>query len=270
MSNRCGKSAVAALTALLCAASAGALEKEKFFEVGSNRGHKVAYRIKGHDAFCYHTNMMTDYDGSPRAYHPANRHDKKRNPNGKALDWTANAGKPGNWWGIVTDNGNKDGQPVVQGAKDPAPGFYVSPTSLGDHTKAEKDPRRYVDAGTVPYIVLPRKAQKGKGKDRPNGASLGDFATVINLKNGKTVHAIFADSGPGEKLGEGSAALADALGKTHQEFDLVYVVYPGSKKSPAWPVPLAAIDAEGKKRLAALGGADPVKALCSASASQTR
>lgn len=257
-----------AVAMLIGASAAGALEKEKLFEVKSDRGHKVAYRIKGHDAFCYRTNMMTDYDGSPRAYHPANRHDKKRNPNGKALDWTANAGKPGNWWGIVTDNGKKDGKPVVQGPNDPAPGFYVSPTSLGDHTKAAKDPRRYVDASTVPFIVLPRKAQHAK--DRPNGAALGDFASVINLKNGKVVHAIFADSGPGEKLGEGSAALADALGKTNSEFDLVYVVYPGSKKSPAWPVPRSAIDAEGKKHLDALGGADAVKAPCSAGAAQSK
>lgn len=38
----------------------------------------------------------------------------------------ANAGRPDNWWGIVT----RHGEPVIQGANDPAPGCYVSTTSL--------------------------------------------------------------------------------------------------------------------------------------------
>jgi hypothetical protein len=33
---------------------------------------------------------------------------------------------PGNWWALVTRNG----RPIVQGADDPAPGFYVSTTTL--------------------------------------------------------------------------------------------------------------------------------------------
>ena len=60
--------------------------------------------------------MTIDADGSPRAYHP------RGSPPG--LDFLANAGSPGNFFGIVTD---RHGNPVVQSADDPAPGFFVSP-----------------------------------------------------------------------------------------------------------------------------------------------
>src|SRR5204863_1415020 len=97
----------------------------------------------------------------------------------------------------------------------------------------------------------------------PGGAQVGDFATVMNMKNGKIVHAIFADSGPGDKIGEGSLALIKALGgkSENDDLDLVTVVYPGTKKSPAWPVSAATINAEGNVRFAAFGGANKVRAL---------
>jgi hypothetical protein len=43
--------------------------------------------------------------GAPNAYHPED----------KGLDFLANAGKTGNWWGIVTEDGTPSGKPVVQG-----------------------------------------------------------------------------------------------------------------------------------------------------------
>ena len=67
--------------------------------------------------------MMIDADGALRAYHP---------DDASGLDRLDHAGAPGNWWGIVTDDGTPGGEPVVQGDGDPAPGFYVSQTSLVD------------------------------------------------------------------------------------------------------------------------------------------
>jgi hypothetical protein len=62
-----------------------------------------------------------------------------------------------------------------------------------------------VDAAKIPYVVLPPVGLKH--------AKLGDFATVVNLRNGKIAAAIVADkSAPELKLGEGSIALAEALG----------------------------------------------------------
>jgi len=51
---------------------------------------------------------------------------------------------------------------------DPAPGFYVSTTSLEKTTVVRKDPLRYVNAEAINLIVL------------PGGLKLGDFAVVIH------------------------------------------------------------------------------------------
>jgi GH25 family lysozyme M1 (1,4-beta-N-acetylmuramidase) len=274
-------------------ASAITVDTEKFFEVNSDRGHKTAYRVKGKSPFYFRTNMSTDYDGAPTAYHPSGRR-SKTNPNGKALDWTANAGKqakdgkPANWYGIVTTNGRKDGIPYVQKEGiDPYPGFYVSPTSLGDdRIKRKTDPRKYVDASRTPYIALPPEGQNrlikvpdkaqdllvptkhievvgGKRKHRnPDGAELGDFSTVINMKNKRIAHAIFADSGPWGKLGEGSLALGKALGrKGDEDLDLVYVVFPKSRHTRPWPVSVEDINTEGDRLFRQWGGMEQLNAL---------
>ena len=66
------------------------------------------------------------------------------------LDHLANAGEPGNWFGVVTDTGKKDGKPVKQKATDPAPGAYVSATSYRWPERARIDPLAYVDAASGP------------------------------------------------------------------------------------------------------------------------
>jgi len=84
-----------------------------------------------------------------------------------------------------------------------------------------------VDAVSVPYIVLPPQGFKY--------AKLGDFATVVNLRNGKVGEAIIADeSAPELPMGEGSIALARTLGIDPDprnggvEKGIAYVIYPGS------------------------------------------
>lgn len=66
-------------------------------------------------------------------------------------------------------------------------------------------------------------------------AKLGDFATVLNRRNGKVAEAIVADeSAPELKMGEGSIALAVALGIDSNprsggiEHGVAYVIFPGS------------------------------------------
>lgn len=173
----------------------------------------------GVQAFVYQSGMAIDADGSYRAYHPNNR---------LGLDSIEHAGHPGNWWALATDTGNTNGRPVIQGKGDPAPGYYVSMTSLYDSKIAnEHNPRRFVDAASVPYVVLP-----------PEGfehAKLGDFATVVNLKNGKIAGAIVADeSAPELPTGEGSIALAKMLGVDPNprtggiDSGIAYAIYPGS------------------------------------------
>jgi hypothetical protein len=66
-------------------------------------------------------------------------------------------------------------------------------------------------------------------------AKLGDFATVVNLRNGKVAAGIVADESASElPTGEGSIALAVALGIESNpriggiEQGVGYVIYPGS------------------------------------------
>ena len=143
--------------------------------------------------------------GQPPCYAPASFA-------GKTLDVLANAGGPGNWFGVVTDTGEEDGTPVVQGLQDPCPGAYVSATSLHLPGKNGKplpasSPFKYVDSATVPFVVVPLTIIAGV-----QGIVMGCRAVVTNTANGKSVDAVVADRGPAHKLGEISLACARAIG----------------------------------------------------------
>src|SRR5689334_23941912 len=146
------------------------------------------------------------------------------------LDHLANAGKPGDWFGVVTDTGDPDGEPVKQNANDPAPGAYVSDTSYRWPTFTRVDPRAYVDAASVPYIVLPSHWRR-----LAVGVVLGCKATVEDLKTGKVLTAAgVLDLGPKSKLGEASIACAEFFGIPSSpknvgtsEKRFIYTFFPG-------------------------------------------
>jgi len=170
------------------------------------------WRLRNSRAFFFVSGMTIDADGASNAY----------SPDDTGLDELANAGTPAHWDGIATD---PDGNPLIQQEGDPSPGYYVSCTSLSDKTKKFNDQTGYVDASKIPYVVLPKEvADRG-------GARLGDFAFVMNLRNGRSSFAIYADIGT---LGEGSVALANALGvrsdaRTGGQSDgILYVLFTGS------------------------------------------
>ena len=161
---------------------------------------------------------------------------------GKTLDVLANAGGPGNWFGVVTDTGEADGTPVVQGTGDPCPGAYISATSLHLPGKDRKplpnsSPFKYVDGATVPYVVVPKMIIHGVA-----GVVMGCRAIVTNTRTGKSVEVVVADGGPHDKLGEISLACAIAIGvpagegATHpanaggvDEHIIHYQLFPGVK-----------------------------------------
>lgn len=120
------------------------------------------------------------------------------------LDYLANAGGPGNWYGVVTDS---NGNPVTQKPEDPMPGAYVSATSYMHRGFNRRDPRAYVDANAVVYIVLPSHWRKAVAP-----IVLGCRAQVHDLKTGKTVDAAVLDFGPKAKIGEASIACAREFG----------------------------------------------------------
>ncbi|MGE0560562.1 MAG: T9SS type A sorting domain-containing protein [Flavobacteriales bacterium] len=200
------------------------------------------YKHNPSGAILYRAKMAIDADGCPRAY----------GPNNSGLDWTANAGYPGNWWGIVTD---VNGDPVIQGPGDPYPGMYVSSTSLVQTGYSNSNPLRYVDSENIPYIALPSALQSLAN------IAKGDLAYVRNTTNGNTCFAYFADTGPGGKLGEGSMALAVALGinsspktgGTSQPI-LDYVVFPQSGLGQGNHLSVAQINSMGQAELTAAGG----------------
>jgi len=146
------------------------------------------------------------------------------------LDFLANAGGPGNWFGVVTDTGKKDGKPVKQSETGPAPGAFVSATSYRWPTLARIDPLAYVDAASVPYIVLP-----SHWRQQAVGVVLGCKATVKDLKTGKILEAAgVLDFGPKAKLGEASIACAEFFGIPSSpknggtdEKRFVYTFFPG-------------------------------------------
>ena len=145
------------------------------------------------NAVIFTSGMNIDADGAPNAYHPG----------GGGLDALGNAGGPGNWYGIVTDTGEADGEPIVQGDDDPCPGFYISPTALSDHSLHAFDPNRYVDSGTVPYISIPPDLKHNQN------VRLGDLCVVF-YKDMMT-YGIVADIGPHGRYGEASICTAQRL-----------------------------------------------------------
>jgi hypothetical protein len=175
------------------------------------------------NSIVFKAGMLIDADGSPRAYHP-------KPDDYLGLDNLSFAGEPGDWWALAAD---ENGNPFVQGQSDPAPGYYVSMTSLENESNPnDADPNKYVNSEQISYIVLPKELYEN------SGARLGDFGVVYNTLNRKIGYAIFADVDGGfmgDNLGEGSIALANQL-----EIDsnprtggveypvMIYIVFPGS------------------------------------------
>lgn len=202
-------------------------------------GGVATYKVAGKPGVAFKGGLSVDADGSPRAYHPRNT----------GLDHLANAGRPGNWWGIATD---RRGRPYVQGPNDPAPGYYVSTTALTDGRFPANDPRRYANSETVPFIAVPPEL-------RDQGVKLGDLVAVRNERTGQTVFAIVADIGPRGHLGEGSIKLAQELGinpdarRGGAGSGISYVAFPGTRVGTGIPTH-DEIQAAGRRAYDGWGG----------------
>ena len=199
------------------------------------------WKFNNSQVIAFQAKLAIDADGSPKAYCPGN----------KGLDFTANAGKPGNWYGVVTDN---TGNPVIQKDTDPCPGCYVSPTTLNDKKLAKENPLKYLNSEQIPFIALPSEVTKA------GNIKIGDFAFVYNSKNGKSCFAIFGDGGPKGKLGEGSVFLADRLGVNSNPRNggvsegIIYLVFPGTGEGNGYLRTLEEINSNGKAALEKSGG----------------
>lgn len=192
-------------------------------------------------AFVWRNGLDIDADGGRHAYAPPGS-------GLDGLDWLANAGTPGHYYGLAC---NAAGTPYEQGPADPAPGFYVSVTAYVDHTKSVNDPLRYVDAETVPYLVVPPDLTGLRG------VHMGDYA--IGLYGDKLVAGVVGDVGPHGHYGEASIAWAAGLGVPSSpkhggcSRGVTCLVFPGSGK--AWPRDMAEVAAQAQAMFQAWGGA---------------
>jgi hypothetical protein len=121
---------------------------------------------KQHPSFEILTHRMdVDVDGAPNAYGP---------PGMQALDIPLNAHSLNRAdkeiVGYLVD---EHGRPILQGPNDPFPGYYISQTAFTDiRNHAERDPRRYVDARNINYVV---RGDVARGR----GVRVGDFVSFI-------------------------------------------------------------------------------------------
>jgi hypothetical protein len=182
--------------------------------------------------------MDVDVDGAPRAYGP---------PGSDTLDDLRNAHSLGRLDAPVVGYLLEDApphRPVVQGPKDPAPGYYVSQTAFEDDSvENEKDPRRYVDATKINYVVLGKEA-------RGMGARIGDFVAVYSKRTHRSVFGIVGDAG-NPSGDEGSLHLLQALGYPFhsgkndavEDAEIVIRFYPGSNPNRLFFRTQSALDA---------------------------
>jgi len=162
-----------------------------------------------------------DADGAPNAYGP---------PGKQTLDIPLNAHylnlADKEIVGYLIDEHSR---PILQGPKDPFPGYYNSQTAFTDpENQNERDPRRYVDARNINYVVRGDLARR-------RGVRVGDFALVYSRRTRKGVFAIVGDTG-NPTGDEGSLHLLQDLGysfhdgknESVEKSEIVIRFYPNS------------------------------------------
>jgi hypothetical protein len=240
------------VTAAVSSNANGGAEYQEYQTPAQVPGVKPCPKLKGsmelmdngHKAIEVVVKMNVDVDGAPNAYGP---------PGMEALDIEEHAHAPkngpehGKIVGYMTEYDG--GPPTVQGKDDPFPGYYVSQTDFADlSNKRMEDPRRYVDATKINYVVEGKVAEKA-------GIAMGDFATAYSCRTGKFAYAIVADSG-NPSGAEGSLALVRALGypindgvdDSVDDKEIVIRYYPGTNPGKTFFKTQAALD-EAAKRL---------------------
>jgi hypothetical protein len=184
--------------------------------------------------------MDVDVDGAPNAYGPSNM---------QTLDilldahYLNRADKK-----IVGYLIDKDGNPVLQGPDDPFPGYYISQTAFSDIVnRNERDPRSYVDARHINYVVRGDAARR-------RGVKVGDFVSVYSKRTHKSVFAIVGDTG-NPTGNEGSLHLLQDLGypfhdgknDSVEKPEIVIRFYPNSNPEHEFFFTQAELDEAAKK-----------------------
>jgi len=197
-----------------------------------------------HPVIFFRTSLRVNTDGAPNSYHPQDLTGSVRAINNicNGVSVTRNgvtlgcAGArqvfaqfrdnnfrepPGhriNWQNVIAATTNESGRtiPCVFRSGE-FTGYFGSLTSLkNDLTGADAGEcghRSQLDQRIIPAFVLPG----GRNVVRTFGAGVGDLLVAFNPRNNVVSAAVVGDTGPANKLGEGSVGLNMALlGRTDQ------------------------------------------------------
>lgn len=275
------------LSGLSTAAAADCKLPKEFTFPHAEIGTVQVFRDAGSKAIAFASQMQVNTDGAPDSYHPDDTgitHICNGVSVGPACAWKASClpefrqAKAEHFRGptkicffaMATDS---HGLPIIQGNADPKPGYFVSTTALHQPGENIRTPQAQLDSNTVSFAVIPGTWQTS-GKPGPR---LGDFGVAYRRSNGKSAFFVIGDTGPRNKLGEGSVALHQALGndpfmlrfgvrrarKGIGDRDVVYVVFPNSAQ-PNLRLDAASIERFASPLMDRFGGIERLKA-CAAS-----
>jgi hypothetical protein len=144
--------------------------------------------------------------------------------------------------------------PIVQLREmgQPHPGYYVSQCNAYDRTPPINlwDQNIYLDAGEVPYSVVPRLRD----------VSVGDFGLIIRNSTGENTPFLFGDTGMkggSTRVGECSGYVYETIagGKFNDE-TFTFIVFPNSGSGRADPPAVKRMESVVNANIAKLNGAD--------------
>jgi hypothetical protein len=215
-------------------------------------GTVQVFRDPGSKAIAFASQMQVNTDGAPDSYHPDDigiTHICNGVSVGRSCTWKAKClsdfrqAKAEHFKGptkicFFAMAADTQGVPIIQGNTDPKPGYFVSTTALHQPGENLRTPQAQLDSNIVPFAVIPGTWQRSGNP----GPKLGDFGVAYRRSNGKSAFFVIGDTGPKNKLGEGSVALHQTLGndpfmdrfgvrrarKGIGGRDVVYLLFPNS------------------------------------------
>jgi len=230
--------------------------------IGNATSRHQVFDAHGHD-FAYVGLYATDQTTASRLRISIDRRPRLEARRKKAWVQHTNHGRTTKMWESVALRPADEGYfPVIQGAGQPAPGHYVSTTSVAADTSFDEwDQRRWVNANVIPYAAY-------AGWWGALQVERGDIGISYARDTGAATAFVFADTGSGH-VGEVSHRALEkltGLGGTN-ESKSNFIVFPHSGRGATGLFTLeSAVEARARDmvlRLNNVEGADELLALMS-------
>jgi hypothetical protein len=123
-------------------------------------------------------------------------------------------------------------KPCIQTAEDPAPGYFVSTTAYIHEDRVRTcDVKRYVNSDHVSGIVLPDLTNvkvRGETRNLFREWQIKEGRPAVVVLGNQAVATFVSDTGPANRIGEGSPALLQRMGSNGAPISgpVHYFVYP--------------------------------------------